>query len=331
MNLRSGRAPLALSLLLLSLPLSLTALADSFDDAQGWLHRMSVAMQELDYQGTFVYVRGNDVETMRLTHVRIGDVVHERMVAVSGPQREIMRDETGVRAILGGQSQPAQDPIFTGAVFPDISMAALSTAQERYLFEVGGVGRIAGHQGRKISIVPRDQYRYGYELWLEQETGLLLRWVLYDTDRSALAKLMFTDLATGTSVDHEDLQSDTPPQSFVVVQQASPTLEKPTAKVSGADAPEGIPPGFRLAAHSRVENESDFEHLVFSDGLASVSVYLESASRPGGIAPGLTRMGTTSAWSGHAGSYRVTAVGEVPPLTLKTFGEAFLLSQETGD
>lgn len=331
MNLRSGKVVLALSLLLLSLPMALTVRADSFDDAQDWLQRMSVAMQELDYQGTFVYVRGNDVETMRLTHVRVGDVVHERMVAISGPQREIMRDETGVRAILGGQSQPTQDPMFTGAVFPDISLAALSKAQERYLFEVGGVGRIAGHQGRKISIIPRDQYRFGYELWLEQETGLLLRWVLYDTDRSALAKLMFTDLATGTSVDHDDLQSDAPAQSFFAVQQASPVLEKPAVTGATSEAPEGIPPGFRLAAHSRVEKEAFFEHLVFSDGLASVSIYLESATQPGGITPGLTRMGTTSAWSGKAGSRRVTAVGEVPPLTLKTFGEAFLAGQEAGD
>lgn len=331
MNFRPDKVILAFVLLTLSLP----AVADSYTDASDWLQRMAASMRQLDYQGTFVYVRGNDVETMRLTHVRVDDVVHERMVAVSGPTREIMRDGNGVRAILGSQSQPVQDPMFTGAVFPDISLSALATAKDRYLFEVGGVGRIAGHQGRKISIIPRDQYRYGYELWLEEDTGLLLRWVLYDTDRRALAKLMFTDLVTGDSVDHDGLQSETPPQRFVAVQQASPKLEKPAANGVNTDTPADIPPGFRLAAHSRAENEAGadqrFEHLVFSDGLASVSIYLESAAQPGGIAPGLTRMGTTSAWSGIRGPLRVTAVGEVPPLTLKTFGDAFLSAQSDED
>ncbi len=325
MSLRPGKVLLALLLLCLSLPLA----ADSFEEAETWLERMASAMQQLDYQGTFVYVRGNDVETMRLTHVRVDDVVHERIVAVSGPQREVMRDGNGVRAILGNQSQPLQDPMFTGAVFPDFSLPALAKAQERYLFEVGGVGRIAGHQGRKISIIPKDQYRFGYELWLDEESGLLLRWVLYDPDRRPLAKLMFTDLVTGAAVDHAALQSTAPPQHFVAVQQASPRLEKPVTAQAPAPAedPQGVPPGFRLAAHSRAEETADFEHLVFSDGLASVSVYLESAAQPGGLAPGLTRMGTTSAWSGHEGQRRVTAVGEVPPLTLKAFGEAFLASQ----
>jgi sigma-E factor negative regulatory protein RseB len=323
MNRRIGKALIAFCLLFPSLPLA----ADSFAEAEVWLERMASAMQQLDYQGTFVYVRGNDVETMRLTHVRVGGVVHERMVAVSGPQREIMRDENGVRAILGNQSQPLQDPMFTGAVFPDFSIPALTQAKDRYLFEVGGVGRIAGHQGRKISIIPRDQYRYGYELWLEEESGLLLRWVLYDPERRALAKLMFTDLVTGAAVDRAGLESATPPQRFVAVQQASPKLERPAAAGAPESGPEGVPPGFGLAAHSRADGALEFEHLVYSDGLASVSVYLESSTQPGGIAPGLTRMGTTSAWSGREGARRVTAVGEVPPLTLKTFGEAFLASQ----
>lgn len=320
MKLRPGKALILLFFLLYSLPLA----ADSFSEAKVWLERMANAMQQLDYQGTFVYVRGSDVETIRLTHVRVDGIVLERMVAVSGPQREIMRDQNGVRAILGTQSQPLQDPMFTGAVFPDFSLSALYKAKERYIFEVGGEGRIAGHQGRKISIIPRDQFRFGYELWLEQDSGLLLRWVLYDPDRHALAKLMFTDLVTGAAVDHAGLQTATPPQRFVAVQQASPKLEKPLAAEPAISAPQGVPPGFRMAAHSRAEGETDFEHLVFSDGLASVSIYLESATQPGGIAPGLTRMGTTSAWSGQKGLSRVTTVGEVPPLTLKTFGEAYL-------
>ncbi len=299
--------------------------ADQFDEARDWLERMARGMQEHDYQGTFVYVRGADIETIRLTHMRRDGVVHERMVAVSGPLREIVRDGEGVRAIIGEQERPLQDPLLTGAVFPDFSVAALERARGRYLFEIGGVGRVAGHEGRRISIVPRDKYRYGYELWLDTESALLLRWVLYDADRRPLAKLMFTDLVTGDKVDPAGLRSEAPAGRFITIESAAPQLDAPGAPTGGhALTPRHLPPGFRLAAHaSHVENPA-YEHLVYSDGLASVSVYLEPAGGEGGIPPGLSRMGTTNAWSRSRQERRVTAIGEVPPITLKVIGHAFL-------
>ncbi len=316
--------PLQLTWVAILWLVAVPASADQFNDVRAWLERMATAMREQDYQGTFVYVRGDDVETIRLTHVRQGDEIHERLVAVSGPQREIVRDGQGVRAILGEQEQPLQDPLLTGAVFPDFSVATLERARERYLFEVGSLGRIAGHQGRKISIVPRDEYRYGYELWLEEQSALLLRWVLYDGNRRPLAKLMFTELATGEEVDSGELQSELPEQRFITIQAASPRIDTQGASEAQPLSPRHMPPGFVLAAHARHDDNPTYEHLVFSDGLASVSVYLEPAAGEGGIPQGLSRMGTTNAWSRSREERRVTAIGEVPPITLKTIGNAFL-------
>lgn len=305
--------------------------ADQFDEVRGWLERMAKAMQEMDYQGTFVYVRGDEVETIRLTHVRRDGQVLERMVAVSGPAREVVRDAHGVHAIIGEPGEKLDDPLISGAVFPDIPVAALEQAREPYAFELGELGRIAGHLGRRISIAPRDRYRYGYELWLETESGLLLRWVLYDANQRPLAKLMFTDLVTGDAVDPEELRSDVPEDRFLTVSAASPRAEPAGADSRAASSggapqvgPVGLPAGFRLAMHARNEAQPDFEHLVYSDGLASVSVYLESSAGQGGIPEGLSRMGTTNAWSRSRAKRRVTAIGEVPPITLKTIGNAFL-------
>lgn len=304
------------------------ATASDFDEVRGWLERMATAMRETDYQGTFVYVRGNDVETVRLTHVRQGGEVRERMVTVSGPPREVVRDSDGVRALIGEQNPSLQDPLLTGAVFPDFSVAALERARDRYLFEVGGLGRVAGHQGLKLSIIPRDEFRYGYELWVEEHSALLLRWVLYDGDRQPLAKLMFTELVSGEAVDADELESETPEQRFVAIQAPAPRLQSPPAPLGVKDAGKALPPGFRLAAHARSETSAGYEHLVFSDGLASVSVYLEPATGQGGVPAGLSRMGTTNVWSRTNTTRRVTAIGEVPPATLKKIGHVYLAAGE---
>lgn len=298
--------------------------ADGFEQARDLLERMATAMGQLSYQGTFVYVRGEDVETMRITHVNDSQGVRERLYALSGPPREVIRDRDGVRCALGDNGELSADPSLSRSLFPEIPVRELSEARARYLFKVGSPARIAGFNGQRLTILPRDEYRYGYDLWLEEDTGLLLRWVLYDNERRALAKLMFTDLRIGSGVDLAELESATPQNQFM---RLSAQPEPASARsVSGMQAaPDGVPPGFTLAAHGQrpADANESFEHLVFTDGLASVSVYIEGVDAAGKVTPGLSRLGTTNAYSRIAGDRQFTAIGEVPPITVKAMSNAF--------
>ena len=294
---------------------------DQFLEVRGWLERMGESMREGDYQGTFIYVRGDDVETIHLTHALVDGVLKERLVAVSGPRREILRSGDQVSRSVNDAETVEMETAWTGAVFPEFSLDMLDRARDRYVFELAGEDRIAGHEGQKIIITPRDGYRYGYELWLESQSALLLRWVLYDSNRRALAKLMFTDLTTGEGVDKSRLQGDGDTR-LVAVSVSSPTLDS-TDGVQELVKGLSLPPGFELAAHSRDPERPEDRHLVFSDGLASVSVYLDQSDLDR-LPDGLLRMGTTNAWSKRNSRQRVTAMGEVPPATLKRFGIAFL-------
>mgnify|MGYP001814835015 CR=1 FL=1 len=284
---------------------------------------MGDSMRERDYQGTFIYVRGDDVETIHLTHALVDGVLQERLVAVSGPRREILRSGDQVSWSVSERDDADPETALTGGVFPEFSLDMLDRARDRYVFELAGKDRIAGHEGQKITITPRDGYRYGYELWLERQSALLLRWVLYDANRRALAKLMFTDLATGDDVDRSRLQGDgdTPLVSVAVPAPKLDPTDGALELVNGMN----LPPGFELAAHARDPAQPGDRHLVFSDGLASVSVYLDQSDLDR-LPDGLVRMGTTNAWSKRNSRQRVTAMGEVPPATLKRFGVAFLLA-----
>lgn len=301
-----------------------SAIADNYAEARRHLERMAASMDSLTYQGTFVYVRGEDVETMRVTHVNDGEGKRERMYAVSGPPREIIRDQDGVRCALGDDSDAPGDPGVTGSLFPEIPVDELAEAGRQYWFKLGGETRIAGHRGTRLSILPRDEYRYGYDLWLEKDSGLLLRWVLYDANRRALAKLMFTDLTIGQGVDLEELESPTPRERFVRLQSPSIGQDIDSKSARGGQ-PDGVPPGFTLAARSQgPEGEAaGLQHYVFSDGLASVSVYIELLGNAAGMRDGLSRLGTTNAYSMSAGNRKVTSIGEVPPITVKTMTNAF--------
>jgi sigma-E factor negative regulatory protein RseB len=313
--------PFAACLLLLLFSPSLWA--GNFVEGREWLERMSTAMSQMSYQGTFVYSRGDSLETMRITHIVDDSGVQERLYAVSGPQREVIRDKDGVRCVLSDDQSIVEDPVVAGDIFPGIPLDVLGEEDTQYRIQVGGISRIAGQTARKVSIKPVDEFRYGYSLWLEQYSGLLLKWVLHDNEGNALAKLMFTELNLGNDIHEEELISQTPSEHFVKLETGMPDRESLT-RTTPRWKPASLPPGFKLASHSvqQKQGKSVFEHQVYSDGLASVSVYIEDVMSDQTEISGASRIGTAHAYSRNVGDKQITVIGEVPSVTVLSIGNS---------
>jgi len=313
-------------LLLIAVSTSGTVLAEDSGQARVWLERMATAMSQMSYQGTFVYMRGGAVETMRITHVTDQDGVRERLYSLSGAHREVIRDKQGVRCVLEDSASVVEDPVIARSFFPELPLSVIENKASGYQLKSGGSARIAGHVARRVSISPKDSYRYGYDFWLEEQTGLLLKWVLFDTDHKPLAKLIFTDFTMGSGVDWDELESDTNEQDFVELKTFNPektvvTQSKPRWQ------PGKLPPGFNLASHSHQKDGGGvFEHTVYSDGLAAVSVYVEEQGRDKGVKQGTSQLGTNNAYSRIQGGLQITVIGEVPVMTVKSIANQIALS-----
>lgn len=301
--------------------------ASDADEPHLMLERMSAAMSQMTYQGTFVYVQGNDVETMRITHVSDKHGVRERLVALSGAPREMLRDSSGLRWVLADDNSVFQDPGFSLSFFPDLPVDQSGLTEQSYSLKPGPVARIAGQQARNLRVVPRDKYRYGYSLWLEENSDLLLKWELVDTNQKTIAKLMFTDIRLGSEVDLKELKPAGHLQKYKTVDSLLPSgrgIPSPTPSWR----PGSLPPGFRLTAHRYFNEQGQgiYEHLVYSDGLAAVSVYIETIDPDSKPQTGLGRMGTTHAFSRTTDNVLITVVGDVPANTVKFVGEAVELA-----
>jgi sigma-E factor negative regulatory protein RseB len=308
---------------------SATAQAGRADDADPgrWLERMSAALNQMSYQGTFVYVLGDEIETLRITHVADENGVRERISSLTGPSRELVRDADGVRWVQSADQPVLADSAFKRSFFPEVPPDADALVAGSYTLKFGGGGRIAGHETRQVLVVPRDNYRYGYSFWLERHSGLLLKWELLDSDRSQVARLMFTEIRLGSEVDPAELRQAERLKEFATVESGLPAGR---AGVSSRPhwAPARMPPGFALTAHRFHGGEARggrvFEHLVYSDGLAAVSVYVET-SDDGDFTPAVERHGTAHSYSRPLGEVLVTVVGDVPALTVKTIGDSVRL------
>ena len=293
-------------------------------DPMEWLERMSTAMSQMDYQGTFVYVQGDRMDTLRLTHVAGENGVQERLVSLTGPQREVLRDANGVRWAFGEGQAVLSDSGFKQSLFPELPVDRAEALSRSYAFHFGPPPIDAGHRAVRLNVLPRDHYRYGYALWLESHTGLLLKWELVDSSRTPQARLMFTELRFGAEVDRDELRPGRAMQSYRHIDSELPAATR-SAGSQPRWAPNRLPPGFTLTTyryHPGDEGGSAFEHLVYGDGLAALSVYVESAagepSRPGHT----QQKGTMHAFTGCEDGVVVTVVGNVPAPTVELVGRS---------
>ena len=305
--------------LLAGLPL-LTARADIAPAAREWLEKMSYAAHALNYEGVFVYIHDRQMTTMRIIHRMDADGEHEQLVSLNGVGRGVIRSNSSVTRILPDDnaltiSEGQSRPPFSGL---DDMEPVISELGKHYDFSLAGQERVAGQIGQMLLIKPRDQYRYGYNLWLHNGTGLLLKADLLSEQGVPLEQMMFTELKV----------LDTPPRDEhenPVDPPAAHDERKPLAAHLQSDTRWRVtkmPAGFRLGEHTKhlmPHNKRPVEHLVLTDGLASVSVFIEKFNEREKF-EGLSRRGAVNAYGRVIDGHQITVVGEAPAATVELVG-----------
>lgn len=306
-----------------------------------WLHAMDNAFRNLNYDGVFEYsiashsqiriqeqrgdrafsitadvARDITLASFRIVHMVIDDVEHERIAHLGGPQREILRTGAQVSYIApqDGKSFVLEADMRPGP-YPRLFMRSEDLAAN-YRFRISGRQVVIGRPAVCLEVHPLDANRFGYLLWLDEATGLLLRSELRDASGTYLEAVQFVSLKVGEAVTEDALQPEMPDAE---VRPAVEFDEAPQVPSVRADWAIGwVPEGFQIADAGTHGAANKGVHVMFSDGLATVSVFVEPATRSptGGV---FSRRGATVLLShdltGERGDYLVTVVGEVPPET----------------
>lgn len=296
-----------------------SAMADQTDSVREWLDRMVRSVETLDYRGTVVYLRGDKVETLRVVHRNDGDVVRERIYSLNGAQREVLRDGDEVRCLFSDDHGLVFRGQFSQRLMPNLPVEGIADGVEGYRFSLAGSDRVAGFDTQVLEIFPLDEFRYGHRLWLEQETGMLLRSALLDSHGQIRQQLMFTEIEIGAEIDDGELTPDPVSKARQYTSAASVPDEGVSVLDKASWMPARLPPGFRLTGVKKGGEKAGFEHLLFSDGFASFSVYLESDHDAGAVA-GLNTVGAVNVYTRASDDMLITVVGEVPASTVQEIG-----------
>jgi len=289
------------------------------DNARHWLDQMSIALQSLNYDGTFVYLHDGKLETMRIVHQTGEHGEMERLVSLTGSPREVLRDDRAVTCIMAdsksvtvGQRRPRQP-------FPVVP-EDLDSLSRYYQLQALGEDRMAGHMSRVITITPRDRFRYGYRFWIDTSNYMLLKSDLTDVNGEAIEQVMFTHLKVSNTIPVAALQPSLTGDGYNWTRQGSDS-HNPVVRSGSPDwVVRRLPAGFELTDFQRKRMRKDgasVEHMVFSDGLATMSVYVEKLGPDETAFQGLSNMGAMNAFAAVVGDHQITVIGEVPAATVQ--------------
>jgi sigma-E factor negative regulatory protein RseB len=321
------------------------------------------AAQHMNYSGTVVYQHADDVHASHVVH-SFDPVAgeQERILTLDGQPREFLRHGDEVQCFYPETRRLVVEHR-AAAAFPALSEPVPGEISAHYDVRHVGAQRVAGNRCEVLELVPRDRLRYGYRLWVEPGSGLLLRAQTLGEQGIVMEQVSFTDLHIGVPVDPAQMrpswatggwQVEEQPQQATHLQRLGWSVTAPSGfhrlaevirhfvgvahggegahasspAAAAAAAPAGIaaPGATSAAAPADSPAQRTTLHVVYSDGLATVSVFIEPGAT-GGKGDETQRRGSVTAFSHYTGDARVTVVGEVPPATAQSIAESVVYSR----
>jgi sigma-E factor negative regulatory protein RseB len=287
------------------------------------IQRMLAAADTLSYRGHVVQIEGDQAQSLHVLHRAGADGGLDRIRSLQGTYWELRREGQNCRIALS-TARPAHDEALVAAAFASLLPRRLQKLAEFYEFAPVGTGRLADHAAEFTLARPRDQFRFGYLLGTDTATGLLLKAGLIDHQGKVLRQVFFVDLELVKTLDDAEWLQEAgsrPPN----LQWREHTLgQRPSAQAIpwtiGA-----LPPGFSVSGYIRRPSPAggqDVEQLTISDGLATVSVFIDSPAPGEQSLVGAGRVQAMPAFGAQLAGRQVTALGAAPMATLKQVVEA---------
>lgn len=290
-----------------------------------WLVRLHEATRHRSFMGTLVVTAGASLSASRIWHVCDGEQQMERIDTLTGTQRSTLRRNNEVITFSPQTRTALIEKRDSLGLFPDLLRTPNNQIPQLYGVRESGVERVAGHLADVVEIYPKDSWRFGYRIWAEQKTGLVVKLQTVGEQQAVLEQAAFSELQLDAPVSMDKLSKQMSDTSGYEVQR--PVLRKTTPEAEGWQLKETVPGFQSMGCHTREAPGSKSATLspmqwVFSDGLASVSLFVEPFDEKRHVAEKWAVNGAMHSVTRRVGQHWLTAMGEVPLATLKRFAQA---------
>lgn len=310
----------------------------ALDDPWFVLQKTAYAARELNYQGVFVYQNGKQTRSVQITHMNNAGQELTRNVVL----------DNGVKAGASGQASQPREVYSQGKdivifrpqnqkmviekrrgqnLFPAMLPTDLIAIKNSYTARLGGAEIIAGRATQVVELVPNDAFRYGYKIWADSEFGLLLKMTLTDSNNQTLEQIEFNQLSMLNSHDENWFKPKIDVKKSYVMEDATSTNQVTTDWIVTE-----LPAGYTKVDHRSLVvpgKVAPVDQIIFSDGIGSVSLFIEPLTK--GMHPKMGHMliGSTNICANVMNGYQLTVVGEVPEATVMQIAKAISFKKQT--
>ena len=301
--------------------------AAAASEVRAWLMRIHEAASHRNFQGTFVVSGGGAVSSARIAHFCEGPNQYERSESLDGQTRYVYRRNDLVHTVWPTARVALVEQRTLLASFPALLQAGDDRIVDFYNVRPDGVERVAGHEANVLLVRPKDAFRYGYRLWADQASGLLLRADVLGERGDVLETSAFSEVTIGVKPQPETVLL--PMKRLDGYRVLRPVLTATRLEAEGWMLRQPAP-GFRqvscvkrpLDGPGPVDKdgvEPQVLQTIYSDGLTYVSVFIEPFNARRHPRQMLATVGATQTLMLQQGEWWITVVGDVPPATLRMF------------
>ncbi|MGA8862337.1 MAG: MucB/RseB C-terminal domain-containing protein [Gallionella sp.] len=289
--------------------------ADEMPASLDWLEVVAFAGHQTNYSGVFVYQYDNRVETSNIIHVDQADGEYEKLESLDGPKREVIIHDGKVWGLIDSKMVPLGSK-YVRASFPSLLPEQLSALRANYTAKLLGVQRVAGYNAQVILFRPQDNLRYSHELWVHTDSGLLLKAAVLGDNNKVAEQYAFTQLQIGGDIDRSWIKEC---DTAEAQENRTPGTADDIKPVKSGWVADMLPSGFKKTLE--IERQMHGRHspvtqMVYSDGLSSISIFIEPNDSGQDDEDGLSSRGAVNLYHKVLDNEVITVVGEVPPRTV---------------
>lgn len=299
-------------------------LSRSTESALDWLKIMADAPRRHNYSGTFVYYADGHVETSRIVHKTDQTGERERIEVLDGSPRIVFRNNDEMQCYLPESKKIFTEKRWFRKFFPDILPFPLDDVDRNYYVKEAGQERVSDYECQVLSLIPRDSFRYGYQFWIDTKTGVPVKAAVVNGSQ-IIEQFAFAQLEIDREIDSSQLK---PGQTLIADDWKTTNLL--TSILNEGELQwqiKSLPTGFKKLVEMKrnlVEKTALVDHIAVSDGLATVSVFIEPISKdaPSPVPGFFTSRGAINIYVRTLDDNKITTVGEVPLETIKLIGDS---------
>lgn len=298
--------------------------SEGVERTYGWLQKIATAPRQLNFRGTFVYSANGHIETSHITHRVDPEGEHEKIEVLDGMARIVYRNNDEMKCYMPHSKKIYTEKRWFRKFFPDLLPQPSEKIEEYYSIETDKQERIAGYDSQVLKLIPKDNLRYGYKFWVHIDSGLLLKAAVIDKE-DVVEQFAFTQIEIGDEIEANLLDSE-----LIQASQNWKTINLSTIVLDDGELAwqlGELPAGFKKIAEMKrnlVGKSLMVDHIVLSDELATVSVFVEPVKENSAMPiPGFySSRGAINIYVREFKNNKITTVGEVPLNTIKLIGDA---------